>query len=403
MKEYWITANTARKYLLIKQGLYGAHVFDRKQGALDYVVQAGCIQFDPVDSVGKNAELTLQSRVKGFRKKDLHDLLYKDRALVDYFDKELAIIPTKDWPYFHRYRDLCRENGKGFAGLKELEAEALAYIDRNGNVSSSTLPIEGTIKWHSSIHWSGNWSGEDTKAARSVLEQLYTTGELIIHHKEGTRKYYDLADKYISREILEAEDPLPDDFEHLKWRIKRRIGAVGMLWNKNTTAFLGVWGLNNETRNRAFEELLADEEIIKVHVDGIKSEFYILKSDEGLLTSAETAPASNRLEFLAPLDPMLWDRKLIEKIFDFRYTWEIYTPREKRQYGYYVLPVLFGDRLIGRIEPIIRGDELIVKGLWLEKGVRQTKKLSNALNRRLKKFARFNDVQYKEQDFKPVL
>ncbi len=90
----------ARQFLLAKQGLIGKHRFIGKQGALEYVRQAGCIQFDPVDVCGKNAELTLQSRVKGFTKKQLYTLLYKDRALIDYSDKELSIWPVEDWPYF---------------------------------------------------------------------------------------------------------------------------------------------------------------------------------------------------------------------------------------------------------------------------------------------------------------
>ncbi|MBQ1741419.1 MAG: winged helix DNA-binding domain-containing protein [Erysipelotrichaceae bacterium] len=104
-----IDKSTAARFLLLKQGLFKAYLFEGKRGALDYVRQAGCIQYDPVDVVGKNAELTLQSRVKGFRKKDLYDLLYKERKLFDYTDKELSILPIEDWPYFERYRRLSKE------------------------------------------------------------------------------------------------------------------------------------------------------------------------------------------------------------------------------------------------------------------------------------------------------
>ena len=100
----------ARQFILLKQGLIGDHRFNEKQGALEYVRQAGCIQFDPVDVCGKNAELVLQSRIKGFSKSMLYNLLYEDRALVDFNDKQLAIIPTEDWPYFERYRRIAREN-----------------------------------------------------------------------------------------------------------------------------------------------------------------------------------------------------------------------------------------------------------------------------------------------------
>ncbi|MBR6260378.1 MAG: winged helix DNA-binding domain-containing protein, partial [Erysipelotrichaceae bacterium] len=107
---------------------------------------------------------------------------------------------------------------------------------------------------------------------------------------------------------------------------------------------------------------------------------------------------SSRVEFLAPLDPMLWDRDLIKAVFGFDYSWEIYIPKEKRRYGYYVLPILYGQRFIGRMEPILKDGKLEVKGFWLEKGVRKSKKLNRALNARLKRFAKFNGVVYEDED-----
>ena len=187
-----VTRDQARRFILVKQGLLGARRFIGKDGAYRYVRQAGCIQFDPVDVCGKNAELTLQSRVRGFRKKMLEDLLYRDRLLVDYSDKELSVWPREDWPYFSGYRERSVAHGQNFPGIPELEEQAIAYIRKHGPVNSDTLPIPGKIFWHSSMHWSGHWE-KDSLAARSVLEQLYTDGVLLIHHKTGSRKYYDLA------------------------------------------------------------------------------------------------------------------------------------------------------------------------------------------------------------------
>ena len=162
-----ITKQHARQFILAKQGLIGAYRFVGKDGAYEYVRQAGCIQFDPVDVCGKNAELTLQSRVKGFRKEMLQELLYKDRKLVDYADKELSIWPTEDWPYFSSYRARSRELGKTFDGLDELKLQAVTYIKENGPVCSDTLPIKGEIFWHSSMHWSGNWQKSHRRQDRS--------------------------------------------------------------------------------------------------------------------------------------------------------------------------------------------------------------------------------------------
>ena len=391
-----ITIQQARQFVLIKQGLMGRHRFEGKDGAYLYVRQAGCIQFDPVDTCGRNAELTLQSRVRGFRKQMLDDLLYRDRLLVDYTDKELSIWPSEDWPCFCRYRQRSAEHGRSFEGIPELEEKAVGYIREHGPVSSDMLPIEGKIFWHSSMHWSGNWHSQ-SQAARSVLEQLYTDGVLLIHHKSGTRKYYDLAERYLPAELLKAEDPCPSDDGFTEWRILRRIGAAGLMWNRRSDAWLGI-EMDTGQRNAAFARLEEKGSITAVQAESIRFPLYLLSEDLPLLQSvidgkADTGP---RLEFIAPLDPMMWDRNLIEALFGFRYSWEIYVPAEKRKYGYYVLPILFGDRFVGRIEP--RADRktnvLTVSGIWFEPGVRQTRRLTGKIESAVRRLARFNGCSY---------
>ena len=390
-----ITKPQARRFILSKQGLLGQHRFIGKDGAYQYVRQAGCIQYDPVDVCGKNAELTLQSRVKGFTKKTLADLLYKDRLLVDYSDKELAIWPREDWPYFAGYRARSREHGKTFPEIPELEEQAIAYIRKQGPVSSDTLPIEGKIFWHSSMHWSGNWE-KDSLAARSVLEQLYTDGVLLIHHKSGSRKYYDLAEKYFDAELLQAENPCQDEASYRRWRILRRIGAVGLLWNRPSGAWLGI-EMTSAERQEDIAALEAEGRIIPVEVEGIRGPLYMLAENLPLMEAilADAVDTKPRLEFLAPLDPMLWDRKLIEQIWGFQYSWEIYTPAVKRKYGYYVLPMLYGEDFIGRIEVAAdrKNHVLVVKNIWFEPGVRRTKKLEHAIEMSVKRLARFNDCK----------
>ncbi len=340
-----LTNEQARRFILAKQGLLGAYRFSGKEGAYAYIRQAGCIQYDPVDVCGKNAELSLQSRVRGFRKSMLYELLYRDRRLVDYADKELSIWPAEDWPYFSPFRRGSRAMGARFEGLADLEEQALAYIRENGPVSSDTLPIEGEIFWHSSMHWSGNWH-KKSQAARSVLEQLYTDGTLLIHHKNGSRKFYDLAERCLDPELLNAENPCQDDDALLRWRMLRRIGAVGLLWNKNSPSFLGI-NPDAATRRRLFSQLEEAGAILPVRVEGVKAVFCYRAEDEPLMQAVlaggpDTRP---RMELLAPLDPLLWDKQLIAALWGFSYSWEIYTPAEKRKYGYYTLPILWGRTL----------------------------------------------------------
>ncbi|WP_026527530.1 winged helix-turn-helix domain-containing protein [Butyrivibrio sp. VCD2006] len=393
-----ISKQQARQFILSKQGLIGEYRFKGKDGAYDYVRQAGCIQYDPVDVCGKNAELTLQSRVKGFKKSMLQELLYVDRKLIDYADKELSIWPTEDWPYFSPYRERSLELGRSFDGLEELKTQAREYIDENGPVSSDLLPMEGEIYWHSSMHWSGNWH-KKSAAARSVLEQLYTDGELIIHHKKGSRKFYDLTKKYLPESILDAENPCVDEESFICWRVLRRIGAVGLLWDKNSTALLGI-NINAEMRKKILQRLMNEGKICPVMVEGLKTTFYYLFSDAALMKQVieGSADLKPRMSFIAPLDPLMWDKSLILSLWNFQYSWEIYTPAVKRKYGYYTLPILFGEQFVGRIEaiPDRKNKILCVKGLWWEQGIRKTKKLDAALQRTLRAFAKFNDCVFEE-------
>ena len=166
-----------------------------------------------------------------------------------------------------------------------------------------------------------------------------------------------------------------------------------MLWDRRSDAWLGI-DMAPEERNAAFARLEREGAITAIRAEGVRFPLYMLSADLPLfesVLSGESAPRS-RLEFLAPLDPMLWDRNLAEALWDFRYSWEIYTPPAKRKYGYYVLPMLWGDRFIGRIEPKAdrKAGTLTVRNVWLEDGVRPTKKLAGLINGAVRRLAAFN-------------
>ncbi|GIO85582.1 hypothetical protein J25TS5_25140 [Paenibacillus faecis] len=386
-----LTNRQARQFLLLKHGLLGEYQFTGKQGVLDFVRQVGCIQFDPIDVCGKNAELVLQSRIKGFTKNLLDELLYKDRLLIDYPDKNLAIMPVEDWPYFERYRQAARQHAKRYPEMEALTEQVRVHIQNHGAICSDDLKLDGNFSWRSAIHWSG---GNNT--SRSVLEQMYSTGELIIHHKKGTRKYYDIAGKYIQPNLLNASEPLKDELEHHKWRVLRRIGAVGLLWNRASDAWLSIWGLKAEQRKEVFRQLLDEARIVAIAVDQVKDTLYCRVEDLPLIEAVLQNPEPKfRCELIAPLDNLMWDRRLINALFGFDYTWEIYTPANKRKFGYYVLPLLYGESLIGRAEVIAerKTGTLVVKNIWYENGIRLTKQLRTALNRCFQKFALFNGCE----------
>lgn len=384
-----LTNRQARDFLLSRQGLSGDYIFTGKQGILDFIHQAGCIQYDPIDICGKNADLVCQSRIKNFNKDILYELLYSDRALIDYPDKNLSIILTEDWPYFSRYRIAAQFNAARYPGMEVLMKKTISFIEKNGAICSNDLKFEGNIYWESSIHWSNS-----NNLSRAVLEQLYSMGTLIIHHKDGNRKYYDLASNYINHELWNIKDPFDDEFKHQKWRMIRRIRSIGLLWNRSSDAWLNIWGLNSRIRNNIFIQLLEENVIAEVLVDGIKDILYCCVDELNLLNSILHGKELNeRCEFIAPLDNLLWDRKLIQAIFNFDYKWEVYTPVANRKFGYYVLPIIYGNNFIGRIELIVDKKRKILnfKHIWYEAGVSHPSSIfKEYFNEALIKFAFFN-------------
>ena len=385
-----LTLKQARQFMLLKNGLIGDYAFDGKQGALDFIRQAGSVQFDPVDVCGRSADIVLNSRVRNYKKEMLDELLYSDRRLVDYFDKNLCIIPVEDLPVFLDYK-----MGGGYAeaydrrggdAVKRIEPLIRRLIDERGHISAKEVDVDETIEWHWSVM---------TSLPRAALESMYFRGELIIHHKTGTNKSYALMRDHVPDEILNAALPFGDDEERLAWHIKRRIGAVGMLWNRASDAWLGI-SLKAQERESAFGRLLSSGMILEVAVEGLKDALYCHTEDKPVIDQvSQTIEPKPRCELIAPLDSFMWDRKLIKALYGFDYSWEIYTPAVKRKYGGYVLPVLYGERFIARVEVACdrKSGILVLKNIWFEDGVNQTKKLQGAIDGCLKRFAKFNGCE----------
>lgn len=378
-----ISPEQARRFILRRQGLTGDYRYHGVQGVIDFTRSAGCVQYDPVDVCGRSPEITYLSRVEDYAPRFLQQALYDERALVDYFDKNLCILPVEDYPCFARTRAYHQSpERRSYAIAEALAPRVRAYLQENGPAFSDELPDMGQADWY--------WSR--TTGARATLETLYFRGELCVHHKEGTRRCFDLAENCLPQEILHAPDPYPDDDDHRAFLLYRRIGAAGLLWNRRSDAHLCIPDFAAKNRVKAYETLLKQGKILPVQVQGLRDTFYLQCADEALLDACARADFAPRTELIAPLDSFLWDRKQIEALYDFSYTWEIYTPADKRRYGYYVLPVLQGERLIGRIECARdRGNAaLVVRAYWPEEGAKTDRR---ALRAALERLQRMNGMK----------
>ena len=301
----------------------------------------------------------------------LDGLLYQDRALIDFFDKNMCIMRTEDWPYLSFLREGFRLNARV---REEINAEAPKLMEL--------------------VHERGHLSAQELghAAGRAALETLYFRGDLVIHHKTGSVRHYALAQDCLPEALLSAPSPFRHERERQMWQVFRRIGAVGMLWNAPSDAWLGVDGLTAQVRDEVFHILCQQGWIVPLMVEDIAHPLFVKAADMPLLERCiQPVCAEKAARLLAPLDGMLWDRKLIASLFGFSYKWEIYTPEPQRRYGYYVLPVLYDEGFIGRIEPVCdrQADALVVKSFWPEPGLRMSDRKLWAMEDELRALQRY--------------
>ncbi|MFC5402597.1 winged helix-turn-helix domain-containing protein [Cohnella soli] len=389
-----ITKQQARKYLLKYHGLSGDFQFRGKEGVMAYIRRVGCIQYDPLDVVGMNPELVLQSKVEDFDRNMLPELLYSDRRLVDYWDKCMSIFPVEDWPHFARLRHYY---GAWSRANKETVTRVRGEVESRGVLCSSDLEDDEKV----------NWAWGPTRLSRAALEAMYHAGQLLIHHRAHTRKYYDLAERLLPTELHAAEDPFESESDHYAWFVLRRIGSIGLLWNRPSDAWLGIRGMKSKERNEAFARLAAEGLIAEVRVEDVKHPLYIRSADIPLLemTLSDDLP-NERASVLAPLDNLMWDRPLVKELFGFEYRWEVYKPAAERKYGYYVLPVVYGDRIVGRFDPVKQRKKLPleIRAWWWEDGVDAgDERMRESVTACLERFAAKRGTVFQMADHEEVL
>lgn len=378
-----ISKEEARDFLVNYQELNGKRSLKGHDGALEYMKKVRCIQFDPLDVVGRNPDLVLQSRIESYTPSVLEDLLYRDRVLVDGADKVLSIVMTEDYPQMTRVRQAATQllirtlTYRDSLNALDLQDEVREYIRDNGPLPASRIDIGGRAG-------EGRWGHK--KLSSATLDYMFHSGQLGIRSKIKTQKVYDLIDNLLPEDILCSGDPFADEHDFLKWYVKKRIGSIGMVWNKNTGAWVGEYLGNRSMRSEILDELVNEGEIIRIWVEGSSEPFYIRTEDQALL--GQTAD-NNVVKFIAPLDNLIWDRGMVEEIFGFKYSWEVYTPTAKRQYGYYVLPVLYKNRFIARFEPDkFRGKgPLTIKNWWWEENEGPSEDLNEAVKEAFSRFA----------------
>ena len=335
----------------------------------------GTVQYDPLNPVGRNADLVFQARIPGYQVNDWQTAAYTDRIIYDAWDKQACLVPVSDWPM----RALVRERFRPYHDREILQAEAegtakiLATIDEQGPLSS--LEFEDRTRFGEP----GSWSG--TTRTKRILRSLWACGELVTHHRKGGRHYYDRPSRVIPEHHF-ALPPLVDEAAYYRWIIMRRYQAAGIL---RPTAEAAIWSACNETPKRklALAQLVEAGLLTQLQIGELAGPYYALTSSLKLLNEPLPSP---RVIFMGPLDSLLWDRKTLLQIFDFDYVWEVYKPAEQRKWGYYVLPVFYGDRFVARMDSRLENTTLTISHWWWEPDIMPNADLLNALGQAIKNF-----------------
>ena len=348
---------------------------------LEVFRRLGSIQFDPIAVAGRNHDLVLHARVAGYEPAWC-DVLYERREIFEATNKALSFVPTSEFPWFRHGsgRKGPRFHAAALADNAAVAERVLERIRAEGPLSSRDFEREpGATK---------NWFGMPENAVRAVLEAYTVTGVIGLARRDGNLRYYDLLERLLPAEVLAHEVP---EREQLRHKLLSRYRAHGLL------AAGGAGG----TFARIAESAGAQRAAARSSSSAARS---CRSTSRACAASASSSPEELALleappeptpsvAFIAPFDSLLWDTALLASLFDFEYVWEGFFPPAKRRWGYYVLPIVFGDRFVGRIEPRIDRERARVEvlGVWWEDGFapRRADGFVDAMRDALRAYLRF--------------
>ena len=353
MDQHAISKETARRFLITKQGF---HQGKEKTGTLETIKRLECVQIDPVSIVHRNHHLVLHNRVSDYKPSYLEALLYKDRAVFEYWCNARSIIPMNEFRYFRYQMQNYMEFHSPFyerlkarrEKLKPAISHVLSVIDIDGPQCAQDFRREGEV---------------GSKTARDVLNLLCICGEVMIHRVERKRRYYDLMERILPKDI---NIEVPNREEYNLFMIEKYMRAYGFVDVRDWR--FGWLPIKAPQRKLVVEKMVKDGKICPVKIEGVKHLYYVSAEYLNALKAAENPLPEEKIHFVAPLDNLLWNRRMISEVFDFIYAWEIYKVPEKRQFGCYALPILMGTRFVGRIDPKLdrANKTMIVNSLLLE-------------------------------------
>jgi uncharacterized protein YcaQ len=353
--------DTARRFLVARQLLAPARALEGGPEAVRTVFRRlGSLQLDHVAVAGLSHDLVLHARVARYEPSWCEEL-YARREIVEAYNKGLSLVPASEFAWYRvRESDVAR---KALADNADVAERVLARIRSEGALCSGDFEREaGPGK---------DWFGAPLNAVRAVLEAYARTGDLAVARRDGAHRFYDLPARVLPAAALAPDPTLVEQLRHKLLSRYRAHGLVGTSGHgEGIFMYLGPAKPDGALlgRNAMREHLVEIGELVPVEVEGVRGRRFVVRDDLDLLRAPpEPAPS---VAFISPYDALVWDRRLLGSLFDFEYVWELFTPPARRRWGWYVLPILFGDRFVGRIEPRIDSvaSAVQVLAVWWEDG-----------------------------------
>ena len=323
-----------------------------------------CVQLDSISTVERSHRIALASRVGDYPATAVSRLLQQGRVF-EYWAHEACLIPVEDWPLFASQMHQGGRRWYGDVGETHphLADQILAEIAARGALASRHF--DGTSE-------GGMWNW---KPAKAMLDRLWNHGDLVIAGRQGFQRLYDLPERVIPRALLDA--PVPSGLARLRALALKAVAARGALTERGIVEHWRLTGGVARIRP-AVESLVADGLLERVAVADGGSDVLVV---EGTELEPPRPPAA---VLLSPFDNLLWDRPFARRVLDFDHLIEVYKKEHERRYGYYVLPFLRGDRLVGRADlKSERGEgALVLKAFHPEPGVRASGRSTTTSTRR---------------------
>jgi uncharacterized protein YcaQ len=393
------SVDAVRRLQLEKQGIGELPKSTTKKRIEETLGRLGCVQIDTINVVERAHYLTLWSRLGQYKKSDLYSLAYEDRLVFEGWGHAMCYMPMDHWRFLiAANQDRAKNRVLHTGWFSQVDPNivdlVLNRVRREGPLGSSAFEGKKPI---------GGWWG--WKPAKRALEALFSSGDLMVTRRDGFQRIYDLTERVLPSWVDTSE---PTEDERTKFFVTRTLASLGATKPVDIKSYYQTWcvklGLTTKQIKALLDGLVEKDLATKVSIEGIRTPYYCLVEDAVRLDELDRDWSYGDVHLINYFDSLLWHSDRLVTLFGFERVLEVYLKPEDRKFGYFTIPILYGDKLIGRLYPKLERKEkkLILRGLWYEAGFKPDEVYNNEFDKTLNDFARFNGAEKIEWQLKKV-